>query len=66
MPEIAWKHTKATKKKQAQKNQKMSSRSVRKYKQVNKIQHNCIDLTQMREPPNSTHDPEQPERSAAS
>lgn len=38
----------------------MSLHSVRKYKEVNKIQHNSIDLTEMRDPPNSCCDPEQP------
>lgn len=37
MSETAFKHTKATKQKQAQKYQKMTLHSVRRYKERNKI-----------------------------
>lgn len=56
MSEIAFKHTKATKK-----NQKITLHSVRRYKERNKIWCNCIDPTEKRDPANSSCDPEQPE-----
>lgn len=37
MSEITFKHTKATKKKQAQKNQKLTLHSVRRYEERKKI-----------------------------
>lgn len=60
MSETAFKHTKATKKKQAQKYQKMTLHSVRRYKERNKIQRDCIDPTEKRDTANSSCDPEQP------